>query len=109
MILAESVETRGVDLRTKVKMLGAKEEVRRRTCRVRFSLIKKKGGLSEELLEERCEEAVDDGNGVSESMESTCSGNDAHREIFLKEADGGSSSREEGVDLALHLLGSLWS
>ena len=38
--LADSVETLGVDLRTKVKNLGAKEEARRRKCRVRFSLIK---------------------------------------------------------------------
>ena len=41
MILADSVETLEDDLRTKVKRLGAKEKARRKTCKVRFSLIKK--------------------------------------------------------------------
>ena len=39
--LAESVETLGVDLRTRVRNLGAKEKARRKKCKVRFSLIKK--------------------------------------------------------------------
>ena len=39
--MADSVETLGVDLRTRVKRLGAKEEGRRKWCKVRFSLIKK--------------------------------------------------------------------
>ena len=39
--LAFSVETLGVDLRTRVKMLGAKEKSRRKKCNVRFSLTNK--------------------------------------------------------------------
>ena len=39
--LADSVETLGVDLRTRVNKLGAKEKARRRKCKVRFSIIKK--------------------------------------------------------------------
>ena len=39
--LADSVDILGVDLRTRVKKLGAKEKARRKKCRVRFSLIKK--------------------------------------------------------------------
>ena len=39
--LADSVETLGVDLRTIVKRLGAKENARRKKCNVRFSLMKK--------------------------------------------------------------------
>ena len=35
--LADSVGTLGVDLRTRVKRLGAKEKARRKTCKVRFS------------------------------------------------------------------------
>ena len=38
---ADSVETLGVDLRTRVKRLGAKEKARRKKCKLRFSLIKK--------------------------------------------------------------------
>ena len=36
MTLADSVETLGVDLRTRVKRLGAKDKVRRKTCKMRF-------------------------------------------------------------------------
>ena len=38
--LADSVETLGVDLRTRIKKLGAKEKARIRKCKVRFSIIK---------------------------------------------------------------------
>ena len=38
--MADSVDSLGVDLRTRVKILGAKEKARRQKCRVRFSLIK---------------------------------------------------------------------
>ena len=39
--LPGSVETLGVDLRKRGKKLGAKEEARRKKCKVRFSLMKK--------------------------------------------------------------------
>ena len=39
--MADGVETLGVDLRTRVKSLGAKEKVRRNKSKVRFSLMKK--------------------------------------------------------------------
>ena len=38
---SDDVATLGVDLRTRVKKLGAKEKARRKKCKVRFSLIKK--------------------------------------------------------------------
>ena len=39
--MADSVETLGVDLRTRVKRLGAKDKARRKKCKVRLSLIEK--------------------------------------------------------------------
>ena len=39
--LADNMETLGVDLRTRVEKLGAKEKARRKKCKVRFSVIKK--------------------------------------------------------------------
>ena len=39
--MADSVETRRVDLRTRVKNLGATEKARRKKCKVRFPLMKK--------------------------------------------------------------------
>ena len=38
--LTDSVETLGVDLRTRVKRLGAKDKARRRKCNVWFSIVK---------------------------------------------------------------------
>ena len=49
--LADSVETLGVDLRTRVKRLGAKEKARRKTCKVRFSLIKRNGAFQKNFME----------------------------------------------------------
>ena len=40
--MADSVETLGVDLRTRVKRFGVKEIARRTKCKVRFSLKKNK-------------------------------------------------------------------
>ena len=39
--LAHTMETLGVDWRTRVKSLGAKEKARRKKCKARFSLMKK--------------------------------------------------------------------
>ena len=39
--MTASEETLGVDLRTRVKKLGTKEEAGRKKCKVRFSFIKK--------------------------------------------------------------------
>ena len=39
--VADIVEMLGVDLRTRVKRLGAKDKARRKRCNVRFSIIKK--------------------------------------------------------------------
>ena len=41
MTMARSVETLGVDSRTRVKRLEVKEKARRKKCKARFSLIKK--------------------------------------------------------------------
>ena len=43
--MADSVETLGVDLRTKVKSLGIKEKARRKKSNVRFSNLKKNKGF----------------------------------------------------------------
>ena len=54
--LADSVETLGVDLRTRVKRLGAKEKARRKKCNVRFSIIKKNKAFQKKLHESGCQE-----------------------------------------------------
>ena len=49
--MADSVETLGVDLRTRVKRLGAKEKTRRKKCKVRFSHIKKNKVFQKSYME----------------------------------------------------------
>ena len=41
VVMATSVETFGVDLRTRTKQLGAEEKTRRKKCEVTFSPIRK--------------------------------------------------------------------
>ena len=48
--LADSVGTLGVDLRTRVKRLGANEKARRKKCKVRFSIVQKNKSLPEILM-----------------------------------------------------------
>ena len=48
--MADSVETLGVDLRTRVKNLGAKEKARRKKCKVRFSLIQKNNAFQKNYM-----------------------------------------------------------
>ena len=48
--LPDSVETIGVDLRTRVKSLGAKSKARRKKCKVRFSLVKKNKAFQKKYM-----------------------------------------------------------
>ena len=107
-ILADSVETLGVDLRTKIERLGAKEMARRKNCRVRFSLIKKnKAFQKEELHEGRIKKLLRMGLVPARAWKSHAVGLFPQKDYKIEEADG--SSRQEGVDFALLVLGSVWS
>ena len=48
--MADGVETLGVDLRTRVKRLGAKEKARRKKCSVRFLLIRKNTAFQKSFM-----------------------------------------------------------
>ena len=48
--MADSVETLGVDLRTRVKRLGAKGKARRKKWKVWFSLIKKNKAVQKSYM-----------------------------------------------------------
>ena len=50
MTLDDSVETLGVDLRTRVESLEAKEKARRKKCKVRFPLMKKNKAIQKSYL-----------------------------------------------------------
>ena len=72
--LADSVETLGVDLRTRVKKLGAKEKARRKKCTVRFSLVKKNKAFQKNCTKVRVKKVVASGYDASKDLGSSCSG-----------------------------------
>ena len=79
--MADSVDTLGVDLRTRVKNLGAKEQARRKKCQVIFSLIKKNVSFPEELDEGVSQEAAASTYGASKNVESACSRDGHHGKV----------------------------
>ena len=100
--MGDSVETLGVDLRTQIKQLGAKEKERRNKCDVRFSLTKRNEIFQKKLHEDRSEEADEDWLGPCESVERT-GGCCTHRKAKIKEVDGGNSRKQESVSHSLFL------
>ena len=54
-------------------------------------------------------EVAKNGTGVSESVESVCSGGTCVQRKVNVEKASDRSSRQEGVDLALLVLGSVWA
>ena len=70
--IADSVETLEVDLRTRVKKLGAKGEARRKKCKVRFSLVKKNKAFQKNYMKvepRSCYERVWCQQGLGEFMQ----------------------------------------
>ena len=86
-----------VDLRTRTKQLGTKEKTRRK---------KSYSDLSEKIHEDLGENAVQNRFGFRESVERTSRGHRVHRKVEIEEADGSSSSRKEGIGVALIFHGS---
>ena len=84
LVLQKSVETLGVDLRTRTKQLGAKGKARRKKCVVSFFHCQEESRLSEELCQGWYEDAVEDGLGPCESVgEGASRRHRAHRELEL--------------------------
>ena len=71
---ADSVDTLGVDLKTKVKRLGVKEKARRKKCKVRFSLINKSKAFQKSYMKVGVKKLLRTLNGTSKSVQSACSG-----------------------------------
>ena len=72
--LADSVETLGVDLRTGVKRLGAKEKARRKKCKVRCSLMKKNKAFQKSYMKVECQEVDTCRCDASKDLGSPCNG-----------------------------------
>ena len=71
--MADTVETLGVDLRTSVKRLGAKEQARRKKCKVRFSLFKKNKAFQKSYMKVGVKELLRAGIVPARTWRSACS------------------------------------
>ena len=102
--LAESVETLGVDLRTRMKRLGAKEKARRKKCMVRFSLMKKTA-FQKSCIKVGVNKLQRAGMMPARTWVAQCSGDVSHGEVKNEEANGGCCGQEE-YDLPLFVYGN---
>ena len=75
--MAHSVETLGVDLRTGVKRLGAKEKQRRVRCKVRFSLINKNKAFTKSCMKVEVKRLLRAGVVPARKSEPTAQGSQA--------------------------------
>ena len=105
--MTDSVETLGVDLRTRVKSLGAKEKARRKKCNVRFFLIQRQKLFPKSYMKVECQEAATCGYDASKNVESPCSWDGSHGEVEIEETDGG-GSRQKEYNLFVPLHGGTW-
>ena len=87
--LADSVETLGVDLRTRVKSWKhPKKKERRKKCRLRFQLIKNNRAFQKNYMKLESQEVVTSGHGASKDLRSPCSGREVKSETTQYWADG---------------------
>ena len=84
--MATSVETPGVDLRTRTTQLGAKEKARRKRCEVRFSLIMKNRIFQKSCMRTEVRKLLRTGL-VPASVERPSSWKGAHRKAQVDEAN----------------------
>ena len=101
--MADIVETLRVDLRTRVKKRwGAKEQARKKKCKVTFLLGKKNKAFRKNYTQvgprSCCEQY-----GASKNVGSACSVDGSHGKVKIEEADG-SSSGENEYDTSLSLF-----
>ena len=79
--LADNVETLGVDLRIRVKRLGAKEKARRKKCKIDVLDYQEEWNFPKKLHEGGCQEVITSGHGTSKNLESSCSGRSSNGKI----------------------------
>ena len=106
--MADRVETLGVDLRTRVKKLGVKENVMEKSCKVRFSLIKKNKAFQKSYMKAGVKKMLRAGMMPARTRRVHAVGTASHGKIEIKEANGTGSGQKE-YDLVVTIHGSIWS
>ena len=106
--LADSVETLGVDLRTRVKSLGAKEKARRKKCKLRFSLIKKNMVFQKNYMKVSVKKLLRAGMMPARTWGVYAAGMPPHGKVKVEETDGSCCGKKEH-DLPIFVHGSIRS
>ena len=102
--MADSVDTLGVDMRTRIKNLGAKEKAKRKKEVQGWILAhQERQRFSKDLQESGCQEAVQSGHGASKDLVGPCSGDGSHGKVEIEETDG-SCSRQKKTTTSLSLF-----
>ena len=106
VVFATNVETLGGGLEKEKQRSWGRRRRRKESSAMRDVRLsgKNQSGLPEKLHEDWCEEVVEDGFGPCDSMERTSRWHRSYRKAEVEEADGGSSSRQEGVGIAFPLF-----
>ena len=107
--LADCLETPGVDLRTRVKRLGAKEKARRKKCKVRFSLTKKSKAFQKKLHESVCQEVDTCRYDASKDLGSPCNGDISHGEVNIEKDRWQLLQEKKEYDIPAFVHGSIRS
>ena len=105
MGLATSVETLGVDLRTRTKQLGAKEKARRKKCDVMFA--RRNRAFQKQPFED--EEVAQDVLGSCESLWIGQTVGTAPTERPKLTRQMAAAGKKESVSFSLHLRSTIWS
>ena len=101
------MDSLGVDLRTRVKKLGAKETARRKKCRVGFSLIKKNKVFQKSCMKVGVKKLLRAGMMPARTWGVHALGDGSNGEVEIEETDG-SSSRQKEYDFSVLIHGSMW-
>ena len=103
VVLATRFDTLGVDLRMRTKRLGTKGEGEKKEVRCEILAYQEKSGLPENYMRTGERNLLRTGS-VQARMKRTSSLHCACRKAAVEETDGG-SSRQEGLGVALSVLG----
>ena len=99
--LADRVETLGVDKRTRVKRLGAKEKARRKKRKVRFSLIKKNKAFQKSYMKVGVKKLLRTGMMPARTWRVHAVEMSSHAEVEIEKTDGRSGRKKRTTSLSL--------
>ena len=101
--MADSVETLGVDVRTKIQRLGVKEKARRKECNVRFSHITKNKAFQKSYMKVRVRKLLRTGLVLARAWRAQAVGIAPTERLKLRRQMGAAAGKKESASLSLFL------